>query len=86
MLAFGQHLSLWTLLLVNTVAALFGGLAPVPGGMGVIEGAIIAGLTAAGIPQAQAAAATMAYRLVTAYLPPVWGWPTLTGLRHRGYL
>jgi len=86
LLAFGQHLSIWTLLLINTVAALFGGLAPVPGGMGVIEGAIIAGLTAAGIPQPQAAAATMAYRLVSAYLPPIWGWPTLTGLRHRGYL
>jgi uncharacterized membrane protein YbhN (UPF0104 family) len=54
--------------------------------MGVIEGAIIAGLTAAGIPQPQAAAATMAYRIVSAYLPPLWGWPTLTGLRHRGYL
>jgi uncharacterized membrane protein YbhN (UPF0104 family) len=86
LLAFGQHLSIFTLLLINTMASLFGGLAPVPGGMGVIEAALIAGLTAAGVPQTEAVAATMTYRMVSAYLPPVWGWPTMTGLRHRGYL
>jgi uncharacterized membrane protein YbhN (UPF0104 family) len=39
--AYGGSASVWVLILVNTAASLFGGLAPVPGGMGVMEGPII---------------------------------------------
>ena len=74
------------LILVNTAASLVGGLAPVPGGMGVMEGAIITGLMAAGVPQAQAVPATFSYRLITAYLPPVWGYPAIFWLRKHEYL
>ncbi|MGW5237845.1 lysylphosphatidylglycerol synthase transmembrane domain-containing protein [Monashia sp. NPDC004114] len=84
--AYGGSASVWVLILVNTAASLLGGLAPVPGGMGVMEGAIITGLMAAGVPEAQAVPATFAYRLITAYLPPVWGYPAIFWLRKREYL
>lgn len=84
--AYGGSASLPVLLLVNTAASLLGGLAPIPGGMGVMEGAIITGLLAAGIPESQAIPATFAYRMITAYLPPVWGWPATLWLRRHDYL
>jgi uncharacterized protein (TIRG00374 family) len=84
--AFGVHVGIGVLILVNTAAALLGGIAPIPGGMGVIEAGLIAGLTAAGVPQDQAVAGTFAYRLITAYLPPIWGWPAMIWLRRHEYL
>ncbi|EWT01603.1 hypothetical protein N865_09755 [Intrasporangium oryzae NRRL B-24470] len=84
--AYGASVSVWVLILVNTAASLLGGLAPIPGGMGVMEGAIITGLMAAGVPQEQAVPATFAYRLITAYLPPVWGYPAIFWLRKNDYL
>jgi uncharacterized membrane protein YbhN (UPF0104 family) len=84
--AYGGSLSVWVLILVNTAASLLGGIAPIPGGMGVMEGVIIAGLMAAGIPEAQAVPATFAYRLITAYLPPVWGYPAIFWLRRHDHL
>jgi uncharacterized protein (TIRG00374 family) len=84
--AYGASASLATLIVVNTLASLLGGMAPVPGGMGVMEAGLIAGLTAAGIPQDQAAAAVLTSRMFTAYLPPIWGWFTLVWLRRHEYL
>jgi uncharacterized membrane protein YbhN (UPF0104 family) len=83
---FGGSTSFAVLILVNTASALLGGIAPIPGGMGVVEAGLIAGLTAAGVPQDQAIAATFAYRLITAYLPPIWGWPAMVWLRRADYL
>jgi uncharacterized membrane protein YbhN (UPF0104 family) len=40
--------------------------------MGVVEAASISGLTLAGVPEDVAIGATVLYRLVTAYLPPIW--------------
>jgi uncharacterized membrane protein YbhN (UPF0104 family) len=54
--------------------------------MGVVEAGLIAGFTAAGIPDAEAVAATFVYRLCTAYLPPIWGWFSLTWLRRHEYV
>jgi glycosyltransferase 2 family protein len=84
--AVGERASLATLLVVLTVAAMIGGAVPVPGGFGVVEAGLIAGLTSAGIPQDQAVAAVFIQRLVTAYLPPVWGWLTLAWMRRREYV
>jgi glycosyltransferase 2 family protein len=71
---------------VRTLAAVIGGAAPVPGGAGVIEAGLIAGLTSAGVPQSQAVAAVFIERLWTAYLPPIWGWLTLLWMRRREYI
>ena len=57
--AYGESLPLLQLVLVNCVTSFIGGMAPVPGGMGVIETGLIAGFTASGIPEAQAVAATL---------------------------
>jgi hypothetical protein len=59
---------------------------PVPGGAGVVEAGLIAGLTSAGVPESQAVAAVFIQRLFAAYLPPVWGWVTLAWMRRREYV
>jgi uncharacterized membrane protein YbhN (UPF0104 family) len=82
----GEHASFATLIVVLTLAAMIGGAVPVPGGAGVIEVGLIAGLTAAGIPQNQAVAAVFIERFCTAYLPPIWGWATLVWLRRSDYV
>jgi uncharacterized protein (TIRG00374 family) len=84
--AVGEHASIATLITVNTVAAILGGAVPVPGGLGVVEAGLIAGLTSAGIPQDQAVAAVLIQRFFTSYLPPVWGWLTLAWMRRREYV
>lgn len=75
-----------TLLTVITLAGIIGGAVPVPGGAGVEEAGLIAGLASAGIPQDQAVAAVLIQRFFTAYLPPVWGWFTLAWMRRREYV
>jgi uncharacterized protein (TIRG00374 family) len=84
--AVGEHANFATIIVVLTLASMIGGAAPVPGGAGVIEVGLIAGLTAAGIPQNQAVAAVFIERLCTAYLPPIWGWGTLFWMRRSDYI
>ena len=83
---YGQSLGLMELIVINSFASVLGGIAPVPGGMGVIEAGLIAGFTAAGVPQTEAIAATFTARLFTAYLPPIWGWFSLEWLRKKEYV
>ena len=84
--AFGQHLSLATMFIVITIASMLGGVSPVPGGMGVVEAGMILGLTAAGIPETDAVAATFVQRTFTSYLPPLWGWFVLVWMRKKEFL
>ena len=86
LLAFGDHLRLPVLIVVITLAAMIGGVAPTPGGMGVVEAGLILGLTAAGVSEADATAAVFIQRLFTSYLPPIWGWFILVWMRKREYL
>lgn len=83
---YGESLGLMQLIIINTLASILGGIAPVPGGIGVIEAGLIGGFTAAGIPDQQAIAATFTARMFTAYLPPIWGWLSINWLRHRDYV
>ncbi len=71
--AFGHSASLASLILVNTFVSLFAGFMPVPGGVGVAEAGYTAGLIAIGIPEGAATSTALAFRLVTFYLPPIWG-------------
>jgi glycosyltransferase 2 family protein len=82
----GAHASFATLIVVLTLAAMIGGAVPIPGGAGVIEVGLIAGLSAAGVAQDQAVAAVLIERFCTAYLPPIWGWATLVWLRRSDYV
>jgi uncharacterized protein (TIRG00374 family) len=84
--AVGQRASLAIIITVITLASIVGGAVPVPGGIGVVEAGMIAGLTSAGIPQDQAVAAVFIQRMFTAYLPPIWGWMTLAWMRRREYV
>jgi glycosyltransferase 2 family protein len=84
--AVGEHASLATIITVNTLASIIGGAVPVPGGAGVVEAGLIAGLVSAGIPQDQAVAAVLIQRFFTTYLPPVWGWFTLAWMRRHEYV
>jgi undecaprenyl-diphosphatase len=84
--AFGDHLRLPVLIVAITLAGVIGAVSPTPGGMGVVEASMILGLTAAGVPEADATAAVFIQRLFTSYLPPIWGWGTLVWLRNREFL
>ncbi len=84
--AYGESLPLLQIIVINSFASFVGGAAPVPGGMGVVEAGMIAGFTAAGIPQAEAVAATFTARMFTTYLPPIWGWFAFQWLRHNDYV
>jgi uncharacterized protein (TIRG00374 family) len=84
--AFGERASFAGLILVNTMVALFAGFMPVPGGMGVSEAALTAGLVALGVPNTAAMSTAIAYRLVTFYLPPIWGSVATRWLKQHSYL
>jgi uncharacterized membrane protein YbhN (UPF0104 family)/tRNA A-37 threonylcarbamoyl transferase component Bud32 len=84
--AFGESSTLAALLLVNTMTSLFSGVMPVPGGIGVTEAAMTTLLIGVGIPQSPAIAATLAYRIITFYLPPVWGVLSMRALKRNGQL
>ncbi len=86
LLAFGGSASLAQLVLINTGVSLIAGFMPIPGGMGVSEAAIVAGLSAIGIENSVAVSTAIAYRLATFYLPPIWGYPNLAWLRRNDYL
>ena len=81
--AFDDHLRLPVLIVVISLAAMIGGIAPVAGGIGVVEAGMILGLTAAGVSEADATAAVFVQRLFSSYLPPIWGWATLVWMRKR---
>ncbi|MGH8735222.1 MAG: lysylphosphatidylglycerol synthase transmembrane domain-containing protein [Burkholderiales bacterium] len=84
--AFGMHLPLSDLILINTVVSLFAGILPVPGGVGVTEGGISLGLTRAGVPAELAFAIALSYRFAVFYLPPIWGYLSFKWLAARRYL
>jgi uncharacterized membrane protein YbhN (UPF0104 family) len=84
--AFGESATMAQLLLTNTLVSLFAGFMPVPGGIGVSEAALAFCLTAIGIPSASAAAIALTYRLLTFYLPPIWGGFAMRWLRKQSYL
>jgi len=84
--AFGYQATMAELILVNTISNLLAGFMPVPGGMGVAEAAYTAGLVALGVPSAPAMSTAIAFRMVTYYLPPVWGAIAMRWLRQHSYL
>ena len=43
-------------------------------------------LIGVGVPESPAVAATLAYRIITFYLPPVWGVISMRSLKRHGEL
>jgi uncharacterized protein (TIRG00374 family) len=85
-LAVGGSVSLGEAIFINVTVSLFAGLMPVPGGVGVAEAGMTAGLTAVGVPNDIAVSAVLIYRLISYYLPPLWGYFCLKWLEKRDYL
>ncbi len=79
LLAVGTRPPLVLALLAYCAAQLLGQLPLTPGGLGLVEAGLTGTLVLAGVPAGSAAVATLAYRLVSYWLPlPVgliaWGW------------
>jgi uncharacterized protein (TIRG00374 family) len=84
--AIGQQITLGESLAVVVGAVLLGGLAPTPGGVGVQEAVLAAGLVGVGVSPNDATAAAIIYRVVTFALPPFWGAASLSWLRRNEYV
>jgi glycosyltransferase 2 family protein len=84
--AYGADVDLAGALVVYVIASLFGGFMPVPGGIGVMEAALTVGLVAVGVSESVALAAAITFRIVTFYLPPIWGWVAFRWLERNRYL
>jgi uncharacterized protein (TIRG00374 family) len=85
-LAVGESISLGEAVFINVTVSLFAGLMPIPGGIGVSEAGMTAGLTAIGIDSDQAVAAVLIYRMISYYLPPLWGYASMRWLTKHDYL
>jgi glycosyltransferase 2 family protein len=83
-LAFGRSLPLASIAVVYLTGSAIGSILPTPGGLGGVEAALTAGLTAAGLPGAVAVSAVLLFRLITFWLPVPFGWAALSFLeRHQ---
>lgn len=80
--AIGAHFSVVPVVGVYLVASNLGQLLPTPGGLGAVEGALVAGLTAIGIPSSTAIAAALVARVVTIWLPVLPGIVAFRLLQH----
>ncbi|MBT2489303.1 flippase-like domain-containing protein [Streptomyces sp. ISL-96] len=80
------HLSYATIAVVFLTANALGSAVPTPGGVGAVEGALIAALSVAGLPAGIAAPAVLLYRLLTFWLPVLPGWLSFNQLTRKEQL
>jgi len=85
--AFGRSVPIASIAVVYLTGSAIGSILPTPGGLGGVEAALTAGLTAAGLPGAVAVSAVLLFRLLTFWLPVPFGWGALSFLeRHQALL
>ena len=84
--AFSSQGTVATIALVYLTTSAIAAAAPTPGGLGAIEAAIAAGLTASGIDAASAVSATLMYRLWTFWIPTIPGWIAFNRLQRSNDL
>ena len=82
--AFGADFAVLPVMAVFVVGSTLGQIAPTPGGLGAVEAALVAGLTAIGIAPAVAVAAVLASRVLTFWLPVLPGIAAFRTLQHHG--
>jgi uncharacterized membrane protein YbhN (UPF0104 family) len=75
--AFGPSVPIASIGVVYLTGSAIGSILPTPGGIGGVEAALTAGLTAAGLPGAVAVSAVLLFRLLTFWLPVPFGWGAL---------
>jgi uncharacterized membrane protein YbhN (UPF0104 family) len=78
--AFGESPAI-TLVLMGYLLGQLGGLLPIPGGIGGIDGGLIGALIVFGLPAAATAAAVFAYRVILFWLPLALGGVAFARLR-----
>jgi undecaprenyl-diphosphatase len=81
--AFGGDTSVASIGVVYLIGAAVAGAAPTPGGLGAVEAALIAGLTASGLSNEIAVPAVLAFRLATFWIPILPGWLSFNFLTSR---
>jgi uncharacterized membrane protein YbhN (UPF0104 family) len=84
--AFGGSMNVAVVAVVYLAGATIGQAAPTPGGLGAVEAALAAGLTAGGLDAGIAVSAVLLYRLVTFWLPTVPGYWAFNWLTKKGAL
>ena len=81
--AFGRSVPVASIGVVYLTGSAIGSIMPTPGGLGAVEAALTAGLTAAGIPGVVAVSAVLLFRLLTFWLPVPFGWAAMSFLERE---
>lgn len=84
--AAGGEPDLAALAVVQMVGNTVGTAAPTPGGLGAVEAALTAGVTAIGTPAAVAVPAVLLFRIISFWLPILPAWLLWSQLRRRDIL
>jgi undecaprenyl-diphosphatase len=82
--AFNADVALAHVIAVYLGSAAIASLSPTPGGLGAMEAALAAGLTAVGVAHGPAIAGVLTFRLVTYWAPILPGWVAYRVLRRSG--
>jgi uncharacterized membrane protein YbhN (UPF0104 family) len=81
--AFGSSVPFAKIGFVYLTGSALGSIIPTPGGLGAVEAALTAGLTAAGMPGGVAVSAVLLFRLLTFWLPVPLGWVSFNYLERQ---
>ncbi|HAN71910.1 MAG TPA: hypothetical protein DCQ36_10055 [Actinobacteria bacterium] len=84
--AFDGNMSIAVVGVVYLAGATIGQAAPTPGGLGAVEAALAAGLTAGGLDAGLAVSAVLLYRLITFWIPTIPGYWAFNWLTKKGAL
>ncbi|MGN6243023.1 MAG: flippase-like domain-containing protein [Motilibacteraceae bacterium] len=84
--AFGASAPVTAVAVAYLAGSAVGSAAPTPGGLGAVEAAVAAGLTAVGVDGGLAVSAVLLFRLLTFWLPVLPGWLAFRRLTERGVL
>ncbi len=81
--AVGGRIPLTSVAVVYLTGSALGSVVPTPGGLGAVEAALSAGLTATGMSAATAVSAVLLFRMLTFWLPVPLGWVAFGYLQRR---
>jgi uncharacterized membrane protein YbhN (UPF0104 family) len=84
--AMGANVNVAALAVVQLVGNTVGTAVPTPGGLGAVEAALTAGVTAIGVSTGVAVSSVLLFRLVSFWLPILPGWIMWTQMQKRNLL
>ena len=87
LVAFGGHVSFWSLLAANVGVVTIASIVPIPGGGTAVSSVGLSGaLVAFGVPEEIAIAAVLVNQIIYNYLPAIPGWFATRDLARHDYL